>query len=50
MLFLVIDIHLIIDCPLMSSGADGVRNRFILHAVYTLYGCTSLFYNGNNFG
>ena len=33
MLFLVIAIHLIIDCPLTSSGADGVRDRFILHAL-----------------
>ena len=36
MLFLVIAIHLIIDCPLMSSRADGVRDRFILHAVTAL--------------
>ena len=33
MLFLVIAIHLIIDCPIMSSEEDGLRNRFILHAV-----------------
>ena len=43
MLFLVIAIHLIIDCPLMSSGADGVRDHLIFHAVTAVCGRTSIF-------
>ena len=45
MLFIVIAIHLIIDCPLMSPGADRVRDRFILHAVTDARDTYRFFYN-----